>query len=131
MHCDLHIQAETVKQRCNNREYVLDADASTVFDSLLDLEISVSEEMKANLVYISGYVTRKLNVEGKDCDDTYCYNEKCGSYLASLDREGLNVPQDSTFQWGNFLLYNIGRDKSSICRRSLTSVFQQVSDFFF
>ena len=51
--------------------------------------------MKANLVCISGYVTRKLNVDGKDYDDTYCYHEKYDSNLASLDRGGLNVPQDS------------------------------------
>ena len=58
----------------------MDANASTVFDSLPDLESSVSEEMKTNLVYISGYVTRKLNVDGKDYDDTYHYYEKDGRY---------------------------------------------------
>ena len=94
MHCDLHISAETVKHQCSNCEYVLNADASTDFDSLPDLESSVSEEMKENLIYISGYVTRKLNVDGKDYDDSYCYYEKYGRYLASLDRGGLNVPQD-------------------------------------
>ena len=52
LHCDLHISAATVKHQCSNCEYVLDADASTVFDSLPDLENSASEEMKANLVYI-------------------------------------------------------------------------------
>ena len=51
-------------------------------------------------------------MEGIDYDDTYCYNEKCGSYFASLDREGMNVPQDSTCQWAIFLLYNIRRDKN-------------------
>ena len=72
LHCDLHISAETVKHQCSNYcEYVLNSDASTVFDSLPDLESSVIEKMKANVVHISGYVTRKLNVEGKDYDDTY------------------------------------------------------------
>ena len=33
LHCDLHISAETVKHQCSNCEYVLDADASTIFDS--------------------------------------------------------------------------------------------------
>ena len=108
----MHILAKTVKHQCSNCEYVLDADALTIFDSLPDLESSVSEEMKANLVYISGYITRKLNVEGKAYDDTYCYYKKYGRYLASLDREGLNVPQDSTCQWAIFLLYNIRRDKN-------------------
>ena len=82
----------------------MDTDATTVFDSLPDLESSVSEEMKANLVYISGYVTRKLNVEGKDYDDNYCYYEKYGRYLTSLARGGLSM--------GNFLLYNIRRDEN-------------------
>ena len=50
LHCDLHISAETVKHQCGNCKYVLVADASTIFDSLRDLESSVSEEMKANLV---------------------------------------------------------------------------------
>ena len=94
LHCDLHISAEIVKHQCSNCEYVLDADASTVFDSLPDLESTVSEEMKANLVDISGYVTIKLNVEGKDYDVTYFYYEKYGRYLVSLDRGGLNVPHD-------------------------------------
>ena len=130
LHCDLQISAETVKHQCSNCEYVLDAYASTVFDSLPDLENSVSEEMKVNLAYISGYVTRKLNEEGKDYDDTYCYYEKYGRYLASLDRSGLNVPQDSTCQWAIFCCIIFDVIKTSLYRRSLTSVFQQVSDAY-
>ena len=48
------MSAETVKHQRSNCEYVLDAEDSTVFDSLPDLESSASEEMKANLIHISG-----------------------------------------------------------------------------
>ena len=107
----------------------MDADASTVFDSLPELERSVSEEMKANLFYISGYVTIKLHVEGEDYDDTYSYYEKYGRYLASLNRGGLKVPQDSTFQWVIFCYLIFDVIKTSICR-SLMYIFQQVSDTY-
>ena len=82
--------------------------------------------MKANLVYISGYATK-----GEDYDDTYCYYEKYGSYFSSLDRGGFTVSQDSACQWGIFffcIIFDV--IKTNICRRSLTSVFQQVSDAY-
>ena len=53
-----------------------------------------------------------------------------GSYLAWLDRGGLNVPQDSTCQWAIFSYIIFDVIKTSICRRSVTSVFQQVSDAY-
>ena len=130
LNSDLQISAENVKHQCSNCEYVLDVDASTVFDSLPDLESSVSEEIKANLVHISGYVTRKLNVKDEENDDTYHYYEEYGCYLASLDRGGLKVPNDTACQWAIFCFIIFDVIKTNVCRRSLTSVFLQVSDAY-
>ena len=69
LYCDLHISACTSQlwicfgRRCFNYFWVT--------SKVHDLESSVSEEMKANLVYISGYVTRKLSMDVKDYDDTW------------------------------------------------------------
>ena len=87
------------------------------------------------LVYIAGYVTRKVSelTESKLLDVTTFYFEKYGSYRDKLDRGGLNIPNDCACQWTFFanilfiyLFFMAFKDK--ICRKSLSRIFVQLSE---
>ena len=125
--CELNISNESVKHMCNDCDYVLNAEASDAFDNLSDLETSVPDETKSNLVHIAGYVTRKSSNES-EIEDTYHYFEKYGEYSASLDRGGLNTPGDVVCQWTIFGLIIFDSIKYSVCRTSLTRTLLHISD---
>lgn len=55
-----------------------------VFQSLPELEQSLSKEVIMALVYIDGYVTRKSSTT----DDTHIYVDEYGAYLKELNRGG-------------------------------------------
>ena len=59
-----------------------------VFQSLPELEQSLSKEVKMALVYIAGYVTRKSSTT----DDTDICVEEYGAYFKELNRGGLTFP---------------------------------------
>ena len=73
---------------CNDCNFSLDEEASEVFDELPNMESSVDDDVKSNLVHIAGYVVRK--VDSTD-EDTHDYYEKYGAYTERLNRGGLKA----------------------------------------
>ena len=76
---------------CPQCSYILVEEGSEEFDSLVELESSLTIETKMALVYIAGYVTRN----DKDLSETMMevttfYYKKYGSYTDELDRGQLN-----------------------------------------
>ena len=115
---------------CDKCVYQLDDEATAVFDNLPALEDKISRETKMSLVHIAGYVTRKDEEKSEEnlLGMTTFYFQEYGDYTKSLDRGGLNYPDDSACQWTFFCfpLFNTVKDK--VCRKSLSSLFMLVSE---
>ena len=115
---------------CSKCGYLMDENATYVFDSLECLEDKINIETKMSLVHIAGYVTRKDSAatESDLLDTTTFYFQKYGSYTKLLDRGGLKVPTDDACQWAFFCYIMFNAVKDSICRTSLCNVFMLVSE---
>ena len=74
---EFEISAETTKHKCSYCDYVLEVELSSCFDNLPDLEGSVDDAAKTNLVHIAEYVLRKFNVADSG-EDAFSYYEKYG-----------------------------------------------------
>ena len=84
-------------------------------------EPGLSEEVKATLTYIAGYIVRKDD----DTDDSHFYYDKYGRFTDELNRGGLRIPGDSVCQWVFFsysLFYSVA---SSVCRTSLCNLLMK------
>ena len=127
MNQDLDFSHEINEHHCSDCDFSLNEEESEIFDQLQTLENSVSKELKANLVYIAGYVTR--NVEST-VEDTNEYYENYGTYTELLNRGGLTVPGDSICQWCIFCYIIFNKINARVCRKSLVCVFQDVSDYY-
>ena len=112
---------------CELCNYTLDEQASKIFDELPTLAIYVKDEIKNNLVYIAGYITRKVDAS---VEDSFMFFEKYGSYTECLSRGGLKIPGDSTCEWSVFWFIMFDEIKNKICRNSLIKVFQDIADHF-
>ena len=86
---------------CSKCGYLLDESACEIFDTLPDLETSLSKDVKMSLFYIAGYVTRKDGpLSDEDLlNDTGFYYREYGDFVKKLDRGSLNIPLDNTVQW--------------------------------
>ena len=86
---------------CSKCGYLLDESACEIFDTLPDLEMSLSKDVKMSLFYIAGYVTRKDGpLSDEDLlNDTGFYYREYGDFVKKLDRGSLNIPLDNTVQW--------------------------------
>ena len=69
LNCDVERNPDSTKHKCASCEYSLDESGSEVFDSLPDLESSVNDDVKTNLVHIAGYVVRKKGVISENWRD--------------------------------------------------------------
>ena len=98
-------------------------------DSLPSLESTLTFDEVQALVYITGYVTRKDNI-GTDSTHTFFYYEKCGQFTQYLNRRGLNIPNDAACQWCVFCFFLFLVVKKNVCRKSLSDIFQFVSEFY-
>ena len=58
---------------CELCNYTLDEQASKIFDELPNLAIYVKDEIKSNLVYIAGYITRKVD---SLVEDSFMFKKK-------------------------------------------------------
>ena len=76
---------------CERCGYLLDEEASIVFNNLEDLESSLSQDVKMALVYIAGYVCRKEKQRDELTGDTTFYLERYGGYINQLNRGGLSL----------------------------------------
>ena len=117
---------------CSACGYLLDEEAADIFDNLVELENSVTDENKSVLVYIAGYVTRKDDEldEIELLDHTTDYYEKYGDYTKSLDRGGLNIPGDCPCQWAIFCFILFNAVKSKVCRTSFSNITMMVSEYY-
>ena len=126
-----------VSHACSQCDYTLDEGGVAAFDHLEELEDGIKEETKISLVHIAGYVTRRdqgqLRVLSENDDDdgtTFFYFERYGEYTREMDRGGLHKPTDSTCQWVFFCYIMFVAIKESVCRLSLSRVFDEVSDTY-
>ena len=118
-----------IGHHCDKCGYLMDENASYVFDSLDCLEDNIVRETKMSLVHVAGYVTRNDFVtESELFDTTAFYFEKYGDYTKLLDRGGLNIPTDDACQWAFFCYIIFNAVKDSICRKSLCNLFMLVSE---
>ena len=115
---------EKAVHRCDDCDFSLNQEASEIFDQLPTLESSVSEEVKINLIYIAGYVTKNVNFTD---EDTHEYYDKYGIFTELLNRGGLKAPGDSICQWCIFCFIVYDKIKTCVCRKSLMGVFQDIS----
>ena len=60
----------------------------------------------------------------------YHYFEKYGEYSVSLDRGGLNTPEDVVCQWIIFGFIIFHSIKNSVCHTSLRRTLLQISDAY-
>ena len=97
------------------------------FESLPSLESNVAFDEVQALVYVAGYVTKKDDPE-IDSFHTFFYYEKFGCYTQSMNRGGLNLPNDVACQWCIFCYLLFLVVKRNVCRQSLSDMFQFVSD---
>ena len=127
-HCVDNLKAD-IGHQCDKCGYLMDENASYVFDSLDCLEDNIALETKMSLVHIAGYVTRKdFATETDLIDTTTFYFQKYGEYTKLLDRGGLKIPTDDACQWVFFCYIMFNAVKDSICRKSLCNVFMLVSE---
>ncbi|XP_078483590.1 uncharacterized protein LOC144744006 [Ciona intestinalis] len=113
---------------CTMCSYKLSPSDIELFDDLPAKESAVSFDEIQAIVYISGYIVRKDN--DLNLDDTYNYYEKYGSYTQCLNRSGLQLPNDMACQWAILCYVMFSKVKSKVCRKSLSSIFQLVSDYY-
>ena len=115
---------------CSSCSYTMDEKASSVFDNLPQHEESIPDDAKSSLVYIDGYVVRKLQSTVTDLEDTSLYYQQYGAYTEALNRGGLTIPMDSVCQWVFFckVMYNLV--KEYVCKVSLVNLFMKISDFY-
>ena len=125
--CEQQALGENVTHKCNDCNYVLDAESSDLFDALPEHEKFIPVPTMVSIVYVSGYVARNATYQ-QNGEDTYSYFEKYGEYTASLDRGGLCKPGDSVCQWAIFGFIMFNAIKHHVCRKSLANILMQVSD---
>ena len=135
---NLGIELETDPDHtCNSRFRELSERESEILDDLSDpvnillLEDKLEDNCKQNLVYIAGYIQRKLVYE--DCDEggSYNYFNLYSKYFTHMNRGGLTKPVDCLVQWvfiSYFLFLNLENRNSTLCRKSLSHYFQNISD---
>ena len=112
---------------CSNR---ISDTGLEVFESLSSLENNLAFDEVQALVYVSGYVTRKLESVDLPSDSTFFYYEKFGSFTQHLDRGGLNIPNDSSCQWCMFCYLLFPAVKENVFQHSLTNIFQYLSEYY-
>lgn len=128
------IPGDKAGHACDDCGFTLESDekACEAVDNLEALESSLSNETKAVLVYIAGYVTRRDMVLSEEelLEQTSFYYQKYGQYTDSLDRGGLKVPSDRACQWTIFCFLVFGVVKNSVCRTSFTKIAMTLSETF-
>ena len=83
---------------CEKCGFILSDKFCEVFDSLPELENSLTDDVKLTLVYIAGYIVRNDEL----FDDSLIYWKKYGVFINELNRGGLQIPNDSVCQWTFF-----------------------------
>ena len=109
------------------RTFALGEKSPQVFDELAALEVTLNDGVRSNLIHLAGYIIRK--VDSTD-DASYFYYEKYGNNTKSLNRCVLKMPEDSTCQWVLFCFILFNSIQSRVCRKSLITVFQDVSNHY-
>ena len=123
-----YLESSSSEHTCSMCRYMLSSSDIGFLDDLPEIEPSVSAGDMESLVYISGYISRKdldMNLNA-----TYMYYEKYGSYTQQPDHGGLNIPCDTVCQWCVFGYLMFDKVKSSVCRNSLSNIFQTISDYY-
>ena len=82
-------------EKTDIRDRELREDECEIVDNLIDLEKNLSKEKISSLVYI----TRYLQKDTSEIDDTIQYYENYGDFINVLNRGGLTIPSDSCVQW--------------------------------
>ena len=116
--------------KCDSCGFLLDEEGVYVFDSLCELESSITLDTKMSLVYIAGYVTRNDEVldENDLLDETMFYTDKYGEVLKELDRGGLKFPTDTARQWTFFCFSMFQSVKNKVCKKSLADIFMLIAE---
>ena len=100
LNADVFNYSVDIGHHCEKCKYLMDENASEVFDSLEELENKIPDATKMSLCHMAGYVTRKDPEETEEhlLETTTFYFEKYGKFTDSLDRRGLKVPTDTACQ---------------------------------
>ena len=115
---------------CKLCSYRMSDTALEVFESLPSLENNLAFDEVQAIVYVAGYVTRKLESVDLPSDSTFFYYKKFGSFTQHFDRGGLNISNDSACQWCVFCYLLFAAVKKNVCQHSLTNIFQYVSEYY-
>ena len=96
-----------------------------VFDNLHALEVSVKEETLSSVIYITGYVQKKVVVV-KENDLLFHYH-KFGKYVDALNRGSVSLPQDYLVQWCIFCVIFFPQVLDAGCRKYFVDRFFKIS----
>ena len=118
---------------CSSCSRTLDERESEIFEDLSDplkivgLEDSLKDEVKEHLVYITGSIQFRVDL---DASGSYMYYEKYGTYLNNMSRGGLTNPVDSMVQWliVCYSLFLNLEHPELFCRKSLSNYFVEIAD---
>ena len=114
---------------CKSCGYLLDDEASEVFQNLPQLEGAVPKDVKMSLVYIAGYIVRK-DIHSDECDDTKNYVHTYGDYLNEMNRGCLCIPSDNICQWVMFSYILFDEIADKVCRKSLCNALMFISEYY-
>ena len=129
---DIDSIAGSSGHKCSSCEFLLREQDVEVFDNLESLEKSLSIDTKMAVVYVAGYATRKHAAPSEDemLGVTTFYPQKYGGYVDEFDRVQLNIPTDTAVQWSIFCTIMFESVKDSVCRHSLTKIFDKISSHY-